>query len=247
MSILGQLIDVIYPPRCYICQRFIWSDGVETRERPLGFCRTCFNDFSELTSPRCPLCSRPFDPEMKEDHVCEGCLRKRPLYNLLGAPYIYEGALVTAIHRFKYGGKSHLAKALGPLLAAFAKEWLSGADDLKIMPVPLHFKKLRERGFNQSLLLAKEVASGLDSELDFLSLRRVKHTQPQTSLTGKERKKNVRRAFGVIDRSAVKGRTIVLVDDVATTGHTLNECALALKRSGAEAVFCLVAARAAVG
>ena len=112
-----------------------------------------------------------------------------------------------------------------------------------MMPVPLHPRRLRERDFNQSLLLARYVASLLGAELDFLSLRRIRYTQPQTGLKRDERRKNVRRAFQIVDREVVKGRTILLVDDVATTGNTLNECARTLKRSGAEKVFCLTLAR----
>jgi len=112
-----------------------------------------------------------------------------------------------------------------------------------IMPVPLHPRRLRARGFNQSLLLAKCVAREIGAELDFLSLRRTRFTKPQTELSSEERKKNVRKAFEVLKPEVVKGRTIVLVDDVATTGSTLNECAKALKRVGADGVLCLVLAR----
>jgi ComF family protein len=112
-----------------------------------------------------------------------------------------------------------------------------------MIPVPLHPKRLRERGFNQSLLLARNVASSLGTELDFLSLRRIRYTQPQTGLKSDERRKNVSRAFELKDRKCVKGRTVILVDDVATTGNTLNECARVLRRSGCARVFCLVLAR----
>jgi ComF family protein len=111
------------------------------------------------------------------------------------------------------------------------------------MPVPLHPKRLRERGFNQSLLLAERVAAALNADLDFSSLKRIRYTQPQTELGSEERKKNVRKAFGVSEREAVKGRAVLLVDDVATTGSTLNECARTLKRAGCRHVFCLVLAR----
>ncbi len=111
------------------------------------------------------------------------------------------------------------------------------------MPVPLHPRRLRSRGFNQSLLLARCVASKTGAELDFLSLRRTRFTKPQTALSSEERKKNVRKAFEVVKPEAVRKRTILLVDDVATTGSTLNECAKALKRAGVNGVLCLVLAR----
>jgi ComF family protein len=148
-----------------------------------------------------------------------------------------------AIHQFKYAGKSHLAGSLGLLLTSFAKRWADGAHGYLMMPVPLHPRRLRERGFNQSLLLARYAAPLLDAELDFLSLRRIRYTQPQTGLKSEERRKNVRRAFHIVDRKVVKGRTILLVDDVTTTGNTLNECARTLKRAGSKKVLCLTLAR----
>ena len=148
-----------------------------------------------------------------------------------------------AIHQFKYAGKSHLAKSLGRLMTAFARIWVDKTNSDLMMPVPLHPKRLRERGFNQSLVLARYAAPLLGAELDFLSLRRIRYTRPQTGLKITERRKNVRRAFEIVDRMAVKGRTILLVDDVATTGNTLNECARMLKRAGSKEVFCLTLAR----
>ncbi|MGD2124440.1 MAG: ComF family protein [Desulfobacteraceae bacterium] len=174
-------------------------------------------------------------------------MRKKPLYDRTRAPYLYESSLMRAVHEFKYAQRSHLASALGSLLGSFAQSWLKQSDDLLVMPVPLHHKRLRERGFNQSLLLARHVASWLGAELDFLSLRRIRYTRPQTGLKSDERRKNIRRAFEVIAPKAVKGRVVVLVDDVATTGNTLNECARMLKRSRAEKVFCVVLARTSVG
>ena len=148
-----------------------------------------------------------------------------------------------AIHQFKYAGKSHLAESLGPLLAAFAETWLRKMNGFLTMPVPLHPRRLRERGFNQSLLLSRHVASRLGTELDYLSLRRTIHTLPQTGLDKDQRRKNIRKAFEVIDPGPVKDRDILLVDDVATTGNTLNECARMLKRAGCERVLGLVLAR----
>ena len=236
MSLLGKLMDIIYPPRCPICQEFIWD------EHP--FCETCFFDFRIIHSPFCPICGRPFHSQTEDNHPCEDCLRKRPLYEAAAAPYLYEGSLMTAIHQYKYSPKSSLASSLGPLLAHFAEGWVKNFDRLLIMPVPLHQKRLRERGFNQSLLLARHVAGRLHSELDFLSLRRVRYTLPQTGLGKDERRKNVRGAFQLKDLEIVRGKTILLVDDVSTTGNTLNECARVLKKAGCKKVFCLVLARA---
>ena len=243
MNIINAIIEIIYPPRCLICERFLGDHKVRKDQYDILICQDCFNGFSEITSPLCPICRKPFESEVEEDHICEDCLRKKPFFDALGAPYLYEGGFMKGIHHFKYGGKTHMAGSLGPLLASFAKRWLKKKDDCLMMPVPLHPKRLRERGFNQSLLLARHVAGELCTELDFLTLRRVKNTKPQTSLHRDERRKNVSRAFEVMERDVVKGRRIILVDDVATTGSTLNECARVLKRSGSGEVLCLVLAR----
>ena len=236
------ILDIIYPPRCHICRKFLRTDRIRKDRKTLPICRACLNNFSEITSPHCPVCSRPFDTAIGDDHPCEGCLRHRPLYDRLGAPYLYDGVIMEAVHALKYGGRTGLVDALGPVFVSFAKDWLE-KDESVIMPVPLHPKRLRERGFNQSLLLARQVASAMHAELDYLSLRRIRYTKPQAGLKSDERRKNVRRAFGLANGINVKNRTVILVDDVATTGNTLNECARVLKKDGCKKVLCLVLAR----
>lgn len=243
MSILNQFIDLIYPPKCPICENFLMEMGANSEWAGFPICMSCLDKFSEVSHPCCSVCGRPFESWVEDDHPCEMCLRKWPFYSKVIVPYLYEGTLMSAIHQFKYGGKSHLAKSLGPFLATFAGEQLKGKEGLLVIPVPLHPRRLRERGFNQSLLLARHVASHLNVDLDFLSLRRIRYTQPQTGLKKDERRKNVKKAFGLLDPKVVKGRTVVLVDDVTTTGNTLNECARILKRAGAEDIYCAVLAR----
>jgi ComF family protein len=244
MTLIRELADIIYPPRCAICRQFLWKGPLIKEDNSLSFCPTCTADFRHITSPQCPICGAPFPSDIKEDHPCEDCLRKRPFYESACAPYRYEGPILKAIHRLKYGAKSFLAGSLGPLLARFSEERIKNPGHLLTMPVPLHPKRVRERGFNQSLLLARHVAKGLKSDLDFLSLRRVRYTLPQTRLAKKERQKNVWGAFQLKNRDTVKGKTILLVDDVITTGNTLNECARVLKKGGSGKVFCVSLARA---
>ena len=199
MSVLEEFIDIIYPPRCQFCRDFLWNDSLPQDRQGLPLCSACLMDLKAVSSPVCTLCGRPFQSGMDQDHLCEGCLRRRPFFDRAGAPYLYEGTMMSALHQFKYGGKSAMAASLGPLLAAFADTWMTKREEVLVMPVPLHFKRLRERGFNQSLLLARHVSSLLKSGLDFLSLRRVRYTSPQAGLKSSERRKNVRRAFQVMD------------------------------------------------
>jgi ComF family protein len=240
MNLIKNFIDLLYPPRCLVCGRFLetLSSRVEG-----AFCAECLGDLTPITSPHCTICGAPFVTKEGEDHPCERCIRKPPHFEAIYSPYLYQGALMDAIHRFKYGPKNSYAKHLGPLLARFADRIIQGSNNTLLMPVPLHPKKLRQRGFNQSLLLARHVAREINSELDFLSLRRVKYTESQTGLNQDERRKNVKGAFQIVKRDAVDGKEVLLVDDVATTGHTLNECAKVLLKAGAEKVECLVLAR----
>lgn len=244
MIFLKQLADIIYPPRCAVCGRFLWKGPLVREHRSRFFCPDCMAGFHCVASPLCPICGQPFSSEVIEDHLCEDCLRNRPFYEAAWAPYRYEGTILKGIHRLKYGSKSFLADALGPPLARFAEERLNGSGPVLIVPVPLHPKRLQERGFNQSLLLARHVSRALHIDLDFLSLRRVRYTPPQASLAKQERLRNVRGAFELKNQELVEGRSILLVDDVVTTGNTLNECARILRKGGAEKVFGLSLARA---
>lgn len=244
MNLWTQFMDILYPPRCAVCREFLVQNPVLEHPTALPFCAACASDFRPITPPLCPICGAPFESTTQDNHPCGACLTQRPRYDAAGAPYAYDGTLREAVYGLKYGQKAFLADALGPLLAAFAKAWIKGKTPQLVMPVPLHPKRLRERGFNQSLLLAQPVAKALNAQIDFLSLRRSKHTLPQTRLTKDKRRKNIQGAFQVVDASIVRQKSILLVDDVATTGSTLNECTRVLKSAGAGRVYCLTLARA---
>jgi ComF family protein len=246
MEILRQIIDIIYPPRCGVCSSFMWEAPLKGNTSGLSICDSCLMGFHELSSPLCTMCGAPFLSEVLEDHPCEDCLRNRPAYAAAGAPYLYEGSLLEAIHHLKYHAKTCLAGSLGSLLGRFAQNWLGNeSTSFLIIPVPLHRKKLRERGYNQSLLLARHTAKKLGTDLDCLSLRRSKNTAPQTGLGKKLRRKNVRNAFKLENVTTIKGRNILLVDDVSTTGNTLNACSKTLIKGGANKIYCITLARAA--
>ncbi len=139
---------------------------------------------------------------------------------------------------------SPLAKALGNILATNCQRFLDlSAYDL-LIPIPLHKSRLRERGFNQALVLAREIEKRFPLPLDYLNLQRIRDTQPQINLKEKERRKNVRGAFGLREKQKVKGKRILLIDDVYTTGATVNECSRVLRKGGAKRVDILTLARA---
>jgi ComF family protein len=238
IKVLTGIADLIFPPRCLTCGALLEVHG------PLPFCPPCTDAIPFIHSPLCLRCGAPFPGTEAEDHVCGECLATERPYAIARSVGRYEETLLKAIHFFKYRGRTGIGRTLGRIMADFA----GGTWDMKVfslvMPVPLHRKRLQERGFNQAVILAREIANRFSLPLDFMTLRREVFTAPQVDLGREDRKKNVRGAFGVRMPEKVAGRKILLVDDVYTTGSTLTECASALMRAHAEAVVVLTLARA---
>lgn len=200
-----------------------------------------------LAPARCAGCEEFLDERSLARGFCEVCwllvdeaprLLKPPLPS--ASVFVYGGPLAAAIVRMKYAGKSALAKPLGKLLAQAAAPYSDTID--WVVPIPLHPKRLRERGFNQATLLATPVAKALDAKLGHSLLKRIKHTAPQASLNAQERAANVAHAFYA--SAQVRGARVLLIDDVRTTGATLASAALTLRHAGASAVSTLALAHA---
>jgi ComF family protein len=177
----------------------------------------------------------PFSSEYAE--ICWQCVKKAPPFSKVMNYGLYEGALADAINHLKFHGLKRLARPLGRLLLSFD---LPGIDC--IIPVPLSIKRLRERGFNQSLLIAKVISEEIKVPLMMDVLLKRKETPPQTSLTAKERLSNLKKAFVV--KGNIQGLSLLLVDDVMTTGATVTECSKMLIKAGAKEVIVLTLARA---
>ena len=236
--ILTGIADLVFPPRCAAC------DALLERHGPLPFCPACQESIHPIRSPLCTRCGAPFPVPEGEDHLCGDCIAAEPPYAVARSVGRYEETLLTALHRFKYHRRYGLGKILGSLMADYAAAaWDMAAFDL-VVPVPLHARKLKQRGFNQSLLLARTLAGRFGIPLDFSSLRREIATPPQVGMGREERLANVRGAFGVRHPERIAGQRILLVDDVFTTGSTLAECTRVLLRAEAQAVAVLTLARA---
>jgi len=232
------LLGWVLPTKCETCGRFLRNESNPS------FCRSCWETVSLIDGPCCPCCGKPFASEAalshSPGHLCGDCREDRPIFDRAISAGWYEGVLAQAIHLFKYRGKSVLARFLGALLLGAAEE--AGDADC-LVPVPLHVSRLREREFNQALLLCDVVgsASGLPVIPD--AIHRTRETVPQIGLSKPIRRRNVRRAFACRDPEHILGRRILLIDDVFTTGSTVNDCARVLKRAGAESVIVLTVAR----
>lgn len=215
-------------------------------------CPTCLTGFLPVESPVCLKCGIMFKSRVGEDHVCGECLESPNRFAIARAPGIYDQAFKTTIHCLKYKGKIQLARPLGILLfAAFISFWNKKNIDL-VLSVPLHIKRFRKRGFNQAFLLIKDwtcIAGALNIELPYMQidrdvLVRSRQTEPQVGKGRKERMVNIKNAFSLNDPSKVVKKRILLVDDVYTSGATVNECAKVLLRGGASCVDVLTLARA---
>ncbi len=245
-------LNTVFPPTCFLCgtsHRFDPPNAdqtlraVEQLTAPY-FCASCREEIHTIDSPLCIQCGLPFISREGEDHVCGDCIETKRYFRTARASGVYDGALMEGIHVFKYGKKTRLARPLGTLLKeTFFRFWDKQSIDLMV-PVPLHIHRLRERGFNQALLLFAKWAESENISCDPLVLKRPQKTAPQTNLGRKERKKNIRGAFELLSPETIKGKRILLVDDVYTTGSTVNECARVLMKGGAAVVDVLTLARA---
>lgn len=208
----------------------------------------CENFVRPVTSPLCLCCGAPFETSAGPNHLCGHCLAHPPAFRQARAWACYQSGeallhpLNEAIQHFKYHRSLSTGKILATLGAAYFP--LEGQDYDLIVPVPLHVQRLRWRGFNQSLILSQAIGRAHSIPVDPFLLRRIRPTMPQTQLNKSERRANVHGAFAVIPLERLKEKRVLLVDDVYTSGATVEECARTLRRSGAEVVDVFTLARA---
>jgi ComF family protein len=265
--------EAVFPSKCIVCGSFFRFSGKSglsyindsvpgsfepdeiTFEKVMAhlICPDCIGGFLPAESPVCSVCGFVFTSREGGDHLCGKCIDLPKHFGKARAVGLYYRAFMEVIHSFKYKGKLQLAVPLETLLfSVLIRHWNINDFDL-VVPVPLHVKRFRERGFNQAYLLVKNLAIqaekfihepvGLKIGRDLLE--RIRYTEPQTGLGRDKRMKNIKGAFTVKDVSAVEGKRVLLVDDVYTTGATADECAKALFEGGALSVDVLTLARAA--
>ena len=197
-----------------------------------------------ITAPLCARCGTPFADVYTgtaETLVCGACLDHPPEFNRARAVFLYEANSRSLVTRFKYADRTDLAPALARWIARAGASILEDAD--LILPVPLHCWRLLSRTYNQSALLARRLARMTSVPSAFNTLRRTRETPTQGGLTAAARRQNMARAFKVIRPEQVEDKHVVLIDDVLTTGATLNACARVLKSAGATSVDALVVGR----
>lgn len=257
--------EFIYPAKCLKCGKYFDAvpekhiQGIED-----CFCQDCMrgedagkdsHDISKglyrIKEPFCPKCCVLFPESHGDNHVCENCLKKPFKLNKIRAVAQYKGIVKDAVPLFKYQHKLSLSQKFESLMfKAFVDYFNSDSIDL-IIPIPLHRVKLRQRGFNQAFFLVRNFKKLYYQtferppswQIDIHSLVKLKQTATQTGFDIKQRKSNVKNAFYVRKKKNILGKTILLIDDVFTTGATCNEAATVLLKNGAKSVDALVFAR----
>ncbi len=221
------LLDVLFPPRCAACGAY-----------GSFLCERCREELPRAQPPRCPVCW-----ETQAQGVdCSRCRGQRPAFAGARSPYLYQGPARELVHALKYSYVSALARPMAALMADYLAEEESIEADL-LVPVPLWGRRRRVRGYNQSALLARELSRVCGLPADERALSRRRDTPPQArSADAEARRRNVADAFRA-EPARVEGRRILVIDDVMTTGATLDSCAHALRQAGAASVWALTFAR----
>ena len=267
--------EAVFPPKCLVCHAFYRipehrrcgiSSCTEPAEAawPLSvrdqaeislsacLCRDCLAELTAVESPLCICCGIPFQSRQGQDHYCGACIAAGNEFGIARAPLVYDRIITEVIHCFKYRGKIQLARPLSELLLlAFLIFWDRGGIDV-VLPVPLHPRRIRMRGFNQAYLLILNwpgLAARYSCDLSHIRIERdvlirTVPTAPQSALDRTQRARNIKNAFDLDRHEVIVDKRILLIDDVYTTGATVNECGRLLLKHGAQKVDVLTLARA---
>ncbi len=250
LDIVGQ---IIYPPKCLKCGAYIESGSNPGEKLTACFCENCLGKGTHpILEPYCTRCGISFHNSFNENHCCGTCIKTPLKINRVRGCLDYKGIIKDAIPLFKYHAKLSVGQVFENMLfESFLAHFAESKIDL-IMPIPLHKRKLRQRQFNQAYLLVRHFPKLFKNKfkkaptwhIEISSLLRIKGTKPQTGFDIKERKKNLKNAFQVVNKKSIKNKNILLIDDVLTTGATCNEAAKVLMKNGAREINALVLARA---
>ncbi len=244
------LCDLIYPHNCLLCHQYLpppWAgqaclspvlgaaDGRQAAPDAAAeiLCSRCRLSIEENRPPFCPRCSR-HSREGALGHGCGECARKKFHFDWAASVTSYNGTMRHLIHLFKYGQKTSLRHLFNPVITNFIELYLPDIRRFDtIVPIPLHPARLRERGYNQAELLARHIAAHLHIPLSRGNLMRVRNTRFQAAIDSKERWTNLKGAFKINQPCEFLGKSVLVVDDLLTTGATASEAALTLKSAGA--------------
>ena len=234
-AVAATLLDFIFPRQCHGCGREPEADRF--------LCWECLSNLEYIAAPYCSHCGDPVPGHIDHEYRCAFCTRQSPAFDLARSAVRYRGSLGHALRSVKYDGATWMIPNLVDLLDACVSTHYDLLPFDAVCYVPLYPVRERERGFNQAGWLATELARRRQLPMGRFTLRRTKDTGSQTHLTAPQRTANVAGVFAVAKARHVAGQRLLLVDDVMTTGATVNECARVLKRAGAESVHVVTVAR----
>ncbi len=225
------LLDLLYPRRCPICQQIVMPKGEY-------ICRTCFEELPFVREPRCRQCGKPLGDMEKE--YCYDCEKRAFHYEYGYGLWIYNEKMKRSLSAFKYQGKREYAEFYGEQLLLHYGDWIQSVGIQVVVPVPVHIRKLKTRGYNQAALVAEIVAKELHLPLEEVLMRCI-NTKPQKSLDNRERIYNLQHAFclNTSNNFSVEGKKVLLIDDIYTTGSTIEVCTNVLLQAGADKVYFL--------
>ncbi len=218
--------QILFPSKCLKCGIYLKIDPLEKPVIDHSFCSACAGKGTTFIEPPfCTVCGVMFKSRSGGNHICESCIRHPIFLEKVRGCIVYQGLAKDAIPMFKYGAKLSLLKSFEPIMVEGFINYFADNDIDIVMPIPLHKKKLRQRGFNQSFLLVRRLEKQVAKiqgtspawKIDTRSLKRVKMTDPQTGFDINQRKKNLNKAFAVVQKDKIKGRHILIIDDVFTT------------------------------
>lgn len=238
--VVQKILDLLIPPRCISCGESVEADH--------QVCSPCWRDMTFITEPFCQTCGYPLEWGLSDDskHLqCVSCHKHPPFYDQARSVFVYNEAAKKLLLRFKHGDATHLAASFSHWLKGVGKDFFKKSDYL--IPVPLHWTRLLKRRYNQSALLAMSLLKVSEDKPIYapFMLRRTRRTLSQGRKTPQQRYDNVNQAFVVPIRyqDKLRGKSVLLIDDVVTTGATLEECSRILKQGGCKTVFALTVAR----
>lgn len=235
-----ELLELVFPPACALCERI----GTEL------ICTDCREQFQFIEPPYCQHCGRPLSESAQRAVVCGECRQNIPRFDAARAVGLHTQALREAVLKFKFGRRQRLVEPLAQLLAQRISAETSRPNGLAwsqlngLVPVVLHPQRRGWRGFDQAILLSRRLSALTEIPCLENVLVRTKNTMPQIGLSPARRRQNVRGAFEVIDERVITGGSFLLIDDVYTTGSTMNAAAQVLRKSGAETIYALTLTRA---
>jgi ComF family protein len=224
--------NILFPIRCINCSQFVDTKGI---------CNSCWKQITWISDPKCKICGTPFDTDIYD--ICPSCLAHKPHFDQAMAVFEYNDASRNIVLGFKHNDRTYLAKQAAGWLWRSCDQHLHSVD--LIIPVPIFFWKRLVRKYNQSELLSLELSKLTKIAYAPDILLKTKNTTQQEGLSGNRRRKNVIGSFGVAEKhqQRLKNKRILLVDDVFTTGSTVDECAKVLKKHGAISVMVITLAR----